>query len=254
MEYLYKIMKYEYFTQMVESKQLYFVHPSKWWEGKDSNELLGYLELINRTCDVDLKTCLYVAYSHHYAQSWTSVVGINLWKKLEYFDSDVAIAVKYQNILMLRDVVVKNVVYKDNIIEFISRLEQKNDDIIKVLCTKSSKFKDEREVRLISQEKKTFQEYKWEALCGAISSKFKNNDVIKNNLDRKKNHPMHRGYYISESIRHGNNTQDYCSISYADINNFISCVYYHPKISRRDLKELKDFCDQNCLIVKELGC
>lgn len=249
MDYIYKIMEYKYFFEMIKKKELYFVHPSEWWGKNDGNELFAYCERIRNTENVDLKTILYAAYSNCYAQSWTIVKSFKICDELYYDNNAIMIEVEYKKISELKNIIAKKVVYIDNIIDYISSSKSTNERIIESLCVKQKKFEKENEIRLIFQKEKTHREYLWDTLTGIVEGKL----WKKRELTSPEKTPYcHRSLHIAEGIKRGNKTSNSIAVDYSYIKNFISHVYYNPNVDTDILKHVSTFCKNHSLNLSKL--
>lgn len=260
MKYAYRIMKYEYFVDMVERKELHLVHPSGWWGQKDRQtprddrqELLGFCELIRKVESAEQKTLLYAAYSHHYAQSWSMKLDLNLWERLKFATQYVAISVEYKKLSTINDTLLRKITYVNDVVSYISELGISNEDVINSLCVKRKEYESDKELRLIYQEKKTPHELALESFNIILTHEIKNGKKVKLPAVKAENAYLHRCYDIAECIQKRNNISIYKRIPYKDINDFISCVYYHPEINNVKLHEVEAFCNKNNLMLKKLG-
>ena len=246
---LHRIMSFEEFIDMVQSKKLTLVNPSKFEDPYETWLIERFFDenyLKDRVHDEQsLRTDITnnALLKHTYIRSWTKNLESDaLWRIYSQNKTSVCVSVKTSNANMLSGIGIVPIIYVDNIEEYI---KGKNFNFIDIITTKRTAFKHEDELRMVyinsNYHKNPISHAKLLTYSEIIKRKYSYIKTICDDGDDVPQ-PSSSVYKLAEEWQH---IPKIYKISFEHIENFIDTVTLDPRAPSWFDETVSLFCENN---------
>jgi len=245
-EFLYRYIGFDTFVDMVQSKSLAFVLPSVW---EDPRELHAVKTYIQQQEDTITRLFLLGILDKTYAQSWSQLEESDaMWRIYSYENKAIRIKVRRDSFCKLDpDIIVKNVVYTDNIDASIATLVDIENDLMQLWSFKRKAFEHEKEARVILPYKYPDENAAEEHIKAYVAFFSDDSTQRVSFIESFNKGSLKENVEYAATLTNANKRETVHKVLFSHCADFIQGVLVHPMAPSWYVETVRTFCKNNSI-------